>query len=60
MIARFLDKNRDKTILLVWGMDTYTGILRFVNNMWIVEGQAFDVSQISTCGYLDNPYVVVI
>lgn len=60
MIARFLRDNENKTIKLVWGMDEYIGTLTYHGrDWWVVSGQAFHISQVSTCGNANYPYVVV-
>lgn len=61
MITRFLQDNENKEISLIWGMDTFTGILTYHGrDWWIVCGQAFHINQVSTYGYLNSAYVVVI
>lgn len=61
MIKKFLTENTNKEIMLAKGMTTFTGILANKDNdFWMVGSQIFHISQISTCGNLDKPYVVVI
>lgn len=60
MITKFLRDNENKEISLIWGMDTFTGILAYHGqDWWLVAGQAFNARQVSTCGYLNSAYVVV-
>ena len=61
MITKFLRENQNKTITLAWGLDTFEGVLTFHGrDWWIVSGQAFHVSQVSSMGMmLSQAYVVV-
>ena len=59
MIHKFLTDNLNIQITLAKRMETFTGILVSQGQGWVVDGQYFEVSQVSTCGYIDGPYVVI-